>query len=258
MKLFYKEYGSGEPLIILHGLLGASGNWHTLSRNVFSEHFHVYTVDQRNHGRSPHGERFDYPAMANDVLELMDDQGIDAAHILGHSMGGKTAMFIATSHPDRVRKLIVADMAPRSYESGHDYILDALAHVDPADFESRDEIAAALGKHIGSPAVRQFLLKNLTLDKESGQYDWQMNLDAIRDNYDKVNVALPEDARFDGPTLFVRGDKSDYVSDADREEIEQHFPKAVITTVKDAGHWLHAEQPDVFGQTVTKFLRASG
>lgn len=256
MHLYYKEYGHGTPLIILHGLLGSSGNWHTLSRNIFSDRYNVYAVDLRNHGRSPHSDRFDYEAMSDDVLRLMDDRGIDSAHVLGHSMGGKTAMHFATRHPDRVRKLIVADIAPRSYPGRHDEILDALHAVDPADFNEREEIDSALSEYLSSPGVRLFLMKNLMMDRETRKYTWQMNLPVIRNNYDRVNEALPEDAQFDGPTLFIRGDRSDYVTDEDRDGIRHHFPKANIVTLKNAGHWLHADQPDAFGKTVMAFLNA--
>lgn len=256
MHLFYKDYGHGTPLVILHGLLGASGNWHTLSRNIFSEQYRVYALDQRNHGRSPHSDRFDYEVMVGDLRQFMDEEGIQSAHLLGHSMGGKTAMHFATQYPGRVKKLIVADIAPREYPGRHDEILDALAAVDPARFEDRNDIDAALAEHIDSKPIRLFLMKNLTLDREAKQYRWQMNLPAIRANYDRINQALPADARFEGPTLFIRGARSDYITDEDRDLIRRHFPKATVVTLKDAGHWLHADQPEAFAETVMVFLGA--
>jgi esterase len=254
MDLHYKAYGEGTPFLILHGFLGASGNWHTLSRNVFAQHFRVLAIDQRNHGRSPHSDVFDYETLATDVLRFMDKHDIDRTHLLGHSMGGKTAMHVATRYPDRVDRLVIADISPRAYDERHLEILDALAAIDPAKYADRNEIDEALSEYIRSKAIRLFLMKNLTIDRDSGSYDWQMNLEVLRENYPLINEALPDDARFDGPTLFVRGDKSDYVPDEDRELILSHFPLARIVTLKAAGHWLHAEQPDAFGETVVSFL----
>ncbi|NBB74409.1 MAG: alpha/beta fold hydrolase, partial [Bacteroidetes bacterium] len=139
-KLFYNEYGEGHPLIILHGLLGASGNWHTLSRTVFSDYFRVLAVDQRNHGRSFHSDRHDYPAMAEDVWHLLDDLQIESTHLLGHSMGGKTAMYAALAFPDRIDKLVVVDMAPKAYPPRHAPIIEALQGLDPSDYDSRGAI----------------------------------------------------------------------------------------------------------------------
>jgi esterase len=254
MDLHFRVYGDGHPLIILHGFLGASGNWHTLSRSVFAEHYRVFAVDQRNHGRSPHSNVFDYETLADDVLRFMDSQGIERSHLLGHSMGGKVAMHVAARYSDRIGRLIIADISPRAYDELHEEILDALAAVDPSGFSERDDIDRALAEYIPSSAIRMFLLKNLAHDREAGAYSWQMNLEVLRKNYPLINEALPEDALFEGPTLFIRGDRSAYVPDEDRELIARHFPLARIVTLKNAGHWLHAEQPDAFGKTVLAFL----
>lgn len=256
MDLFFRDYGSGPPLLILHGLLGASGNWHTLSGKLFSQAFHVFTLDLRNHGRSPHSDVFDYPTMASDVEAFMDKHGLETAHVVGHSMGGKAAMYLATTAPDRLGRLVVVDIAPKAYPARHEHILTALQAVHPPDYDDRSAIDAALAEHIDARPIRQFLLKNLTLDSETKTYRWQMNLDALVRNYDRVNEPLPAPAVFDGPTLFVRGERSDYIRDEDRSRITQHFPQARLVTIPGAGHWVHADAPDAFGEAVMDFLSA--
>lgn len=257
MELFFNKYGEeGPPLILLHGLLGANGNWHTLSRTAFQEVATVYAVDQRNHGRSPHTDRIDYPSMAADVKEFILGHDLKPAHLLGHSMGGKTAMQTALTDPDLVERLVVVDMAPKVYEPRHDEILDALAGIDPSNFEGRDEIDAVLAEDIPSVPVRQFLLKNLNYD--GNEYAWKMNLDAIQAHYDDLNAAVKGEAPFDGPALFVRGEQSDYVSDADVSLIKNLFPKAEIVTIDGAGHWVHVDAPDALATLVTKFLQSEG
>jgi len=256
MELYFKKYGeSGPPLLILHGLLGASGNWHTLSQKRFSEHFQVYAVDQRNHGRSPHSERFGYAAMAEDVRDLIEREDLPPAHLLGHSMGGKTAMHAALRFPERVDRLVVADMAPRAYPPHHREILNALADLDLARHDERDSIDEALAERIPSKPVRQFLLKNLDYDSEGG-YSWKMNLDAISASYENVNAAVESDTPFEGPALFVRGEQSGYVMGDDEDDIRALFPQAEIVTVEGAGHWLHADEPQAFAGTVMDFLTA--
>jgi len=253
MDLFYNRYGTdGPPLLILHGLLGANGNWHTLSRSAFQTVATVYTIDQRNHGRSPHTDRLDYPSMAADVKEFIEQHELGRAHLLGHSMGGKTAMQAALTYPSVVDRLIVVDMAPRAYTPRHTDLLDALARIDPSDYEDRDAIDDALANDVPSWAIRQFLLKNLDYDGE--EYAWKMNLDAIRRHYDDINAAVAEDRTFDGPALFVRGADSDYVSDEDWPDIRARFPNADLVTIEGAGHWVHADAPDALAETVTDFL----
>jgi pimeloyl-ACP methyl ester carboxylesterase len=253
MDLFYNQYGEdGPPLIILHGLLGANGNWHTLSRTAFKEVARVYAVDQRNHGRSPHTDRIDYPSMAADVKAFVQQHGLGRAHLLGHSMGGKTAMQTALTYPSIVDRLIVVDMAPRAYEPRHTALLEALARIDPTEYDDREAIDAALAEDVSSWAIRQFLLKNLDYDGE--RYTWKMNLDAIRRHYDDINAAVAEERTFDGPALFVRGADSDYVADDDVPDIRRRFPNAELVTIDDAGHWVHADAPDALAEVVTDFL----
>ena len=253
MKLFYNQYGdSGPPLIILHGLLGANGNWHTLSRSAFQKIARVYAVDQRNHGRSPHADRIDYPTLADDLRTFIDRHALAPAHLLGHSMGGKTAMQAALSYPDQVDRLIVVDMAPRAYPPEHKPLLEALARIDPTTYESRDAIDDALAEDVPSWRIRQFLLKNLDYDGET--YTWKMNLSALRAHYDDLTAEIPATGTFDGPTLFIRGSDSEYVTDADRDDIHERFPAAELVTIDGAGHWVHADAPEEFAEVVTDFL----
>lgn len=258
MKLYFRSYGSGHPLIILHGLLGSGGNWHTLSSRWFGQHFTVYAVDQRNHGRSPHSPEFDYEAMVADLVEFMKDQGLASAHVLGHSMGGKTAMHLALAHPERVDRLVVADMAPRAYPPSHDMIFDALHSIDPAKYGSRQEIDRALAQKIRDTGTRQFLLKNLAHDPASGGYTWQMDLEAIYNGYDRLNEPIASDHTFDKPALFIRGERSDYVRDEDISGIKWLFPEAEVVTIPDAGHWVHADAPEPFAKAVLAFLTGTG
>ncbi|PSQ95106.1 MAG: alpha/beta hydrolase [Bacteroidetes bacterium SW_9_63_38] len=254
MELFYNQYGDkGPPLIILHGLLGAHGNWHTLSRTSFSDAATVYAVDQRNHGRSPHTDRMDYAGMAADVRDFIARHDLDDVILLGHSMGGKTAMQTALSYPEAIDRLIVADMAPKAYEARHDDLLEALARIDPTTYEDREAIDAALAEDVPSRPTRQFLLKNLDYDGE--QYSWRMNLDAIRAHYDDINAALPQDETYDGPTLFIRGGTSDYVSEDDLPDTRSRFPAAQLVTIDGAGHWVHADSPTPFAEAVMDFLQ---
>ena len=256
MDLAFKAYGdAGPPLVILHGLLGSGGNWHTLSRRAFAPHFRVFTVDLRNHGRSPHSDRFDYPAMVEDLVAFFDAHGLGAAHVLGHSMGGKVAMHIALEHPDRVDRLVVVDIAPKAYPARHLKLLDALRALDPTAYDSRNAIDQALATDVPDRAVRQFLLKNLGYDTERKQYAWQMNLDAIHARYAAVNTAIDPGPPFAGPALFVRGSRSDYVADDDLPDIRALFPQARLVTIDGAGHWVHAEQPDALAEAVLDFLR---
>lgn len=253
MELFYKEYGEGHPLIILHGLLGASGNWHTLAGRAFAKHFHVFTVDQRNHGRSPHDPVHDYPAMADDLEAFMDRHGLATAHVMGHSMGGKTAMQFALTRPHRVDRLVVVDIAPKRYPPWQIHLFDALRNLDLNAFRSRAEIDAALARRVPSAAVRQFLLKNLRTERHGG-FSWIVNLEALYRNYERLSDDIPATGTFDGPTLFVRGGDSPYVTDEDLPRIRRRFPRAEVVTIPGAGHWVHADAPEAFARAVIDFL----
>ncbi len=253
MDLYFKSYGAGPPLTILHGLLGAGGNWHTLSSRLFGTKYKTIVVDQRNHGRSPHHPVMDYPSMAEDLVALMARLEIERTHLLGHSMGGKTAMHMALTHPQSVDRLVVVDIAPKAYPPGHLQLLAALSELDPSEYDKRSEIDAALARSIPSNPIRQFLLKNLRMDGP-GHYSWQMNLDAITEQYDAICGTVGGDNTFAGPTLFIRGGASPYILDADIPDIRKRFPAAEVITVPGVGHWVHAEAPEAFGRIVMEFL----
>jgi pimeloyl-ACP methyl ester carboxylesterase len=253
MDLHFAAYGSGPPLIILHGLLGSGDNWVTVSRRL-AGHNRVFAVDARNHGRSPHDPRCDLKVMAEDVVDFMGQHDLVSSVLLGHSMGGKTAMQIALTRPERVGKLIVVDIAPREYPHDHDELLDALDTIDLARFRERVEVEEALTQSVPRKAVRQFLVKNLRRD-ESGGLVWKMNLPVIRENYAAIAGDVPAKGEFRGPTLFIRGDRSSYVRDDDREPILKIFPTGRIHTIPGAGHWVHADAPEEFVTVVGEFLR---
>jgi len=252
MKLFRQTFGSGFPLLIIHGLLGASGNWQTMAKTRFGPFFRTITLDLRNHGKSPHSDSFSFAEMAEDVLELMQDEGVDRAHILGHSMGGKLAMHMALEHPEVVEKLIVADIAPRKYHRRHDTIFNALHSVDFSTISSRNDVDEVVKRSIPDLGVRQFLLKNLI--RKQGQLAWGMNLDAIERAYEELIREVEAWEVFEGDALFIRGSRSDYVKDDDLISIRALFPFSTIETIEEAGHWLHAEKPDEFASLCLKFL----
>lgn len=253
MPLHFEQYGAGRPLLILHGLFGSLENWRTLSK-IFARSFQVFVPDQRNHGRSPHSTEFTYPAMMADLREFMEKQELSSAHLLGHSMGGKTAMLFALTYPDSVDKLIVVDIAPKAYARGHDDIFSALFSLDLSTIHSRQEADVALAKTIPNLALRQFLLKNLDRD-EAGGFRWRSGLEEIHQNYPEMIKALDVNQwQFTQPTLFIRGAQSDYIRDTDLPAITAMFPQARLATIPQAGHWVHAEKPQEFARLVLDFL----
>lgn len=254
MQLFFHEYGAGHPLIILHGLLGSLDNWHTLS-TIFARSFRVIAVDQRNHGRSRHSEEMTYEAMAQDIVELLDRLDLSTAHVLGHSMGGKSAMQLALRHRQRISKLIVVDIAPRAYPPLHDEIFEALLSVNLAALESRQQVDEALAVSIGNRAIRQFLMKNLARNPAGG-FSWRPDVRALKDNYSLISAEITDTRPFPRPTLFVKGSRSPYISESDKADILRLFPKAEIVSV-EAGHWVHADAPEPFAAAVMSFLNAA-
>ncbi|MDA0874181.1 MAG: alpha/beta fold hydrolase, partial [Bacteroidetes bacterium] len=241
MQLYRQISGDGPHLIIIHGLLGASGNWASLVRSAYAPHFRTVTPDLRNHGRSPHAPEFSYPAMASDVLELMDEEGIERAHLIGHSMGGKLAIHLALNHPERIDRLVVADIGPRAYIPSHEAIFNAMEALHPERYASRPEVDEAFSRHITDPGLRQFLLKSL--DREDDGYRWGINLPAIRQGYPEIIGAIDSWETFDGDVLFVGGSQSSYLSESDLPLIRALFPFAELTMIEGAGHWLHADRP---------------
>lgn len=252
MQLHCKESGAGPAVILLHGLFGSSDNWHTVATRL-SEKFHVFALDHRNHGQSPHSPEMDYPIMAADVDRFCASQGLADARVLGHSMGGKTAMQLALNFPHRVGKLVVADMAPRAYAPAHDKIFAALLALDPPQFQHRAQIEDALAPDIPNPVLRRFLLKNLGRDA-SGRLFWKINLPGLARNYWRLREPVGGPAPFPKPALFIRGGRSQYLLPEDEPLLREWFPDAEIKTIPDAGHWVHADQPAEFLRLLLEFL----
>jgi pimeloyl-ACP methyl ester carboxylesterase len=261
MELFFRKYGQGPPLIIIHGLYGSSDNWVSVGREL-AKNFEVFLIDQRNHGRSPHSTDHNYQLLKEDLLEFMNKQSIEKAIIVGHSMGGKTAMFFAADYPERISHLIVVDISPRSYKStnsnqllSHTTIIRAMFNLDFYGITSRDEINEILAKSISEDRIRQFLLKNIKRSKNN-EYSWSLNLKTIRNELPEIMDGLDEDQSeiIGFPVLFIKGANSDYILDEDRKFIYQIFPFADIETIPKAGHWVHAEQPELFLQKVRSFI----
>jgi pimeloyl-ACP methyl ester carboxylesterase len=252
MRLHFKKSGQGKAVILLHGLFGSADNWHFVAQRL-AERFHVFAVDQRNHGQSPHDDEMDYPLMAADVENFFIAQKIASAFVIGHSMGGKTAMQFALQFPNRVEKLVVADMAPRAYSPAHAPIFAALLALDLPAFQTRQQLEDALAPAIPDLALRRFLLKNLGRN-DNGAFYWKMNLSGLAKNYPQLCAALNWEIPFTKPTLFLRGGKSKYISAADEPEIFRLFPAAKIQTIAGANHWVHADAPEEFLKLVLDFL----
>jgi esterase len=252
MRLHYREQGQGPPLIILHGLFGSLDNWAFISQRL-SEDFCVLAVDLRNHGQSPHAPEMNYAAMAEDVRNFMEERQLSSTYLMGHSMGGKTAMQLALEHPELVDRLIVVDIAPRAYRPVHDPIFEALLALNLRDFPTRAEVEEALTAKIPDLATRRFLLKGLARNPE-GSFQWKFNLHSLRANYASLNMASKSDRPFHHPTLFIRGENSDYIRDQDLSDIQRLFPLSEVVTIPGASHWVHAETPEIFLENVKQFL----
>lgn len=253
--LHHKIIGEGEPLLILHGLFGMLDNWMSLAKR-FGEFYEVHLIDLRNHGHSFHSEIHNYDAMASDIVEYINSKGLDSVNLLGHSMGGKTAMLTATLHSDLIKKLIIVDIAPKFYAPHHQSIIEGLFAVKAAKIKSRKEADAVLAQHFDNTGIRMFLLKNLYW-KTKTELDFRFNLEAIVSQIDQIGSALQEGLTFDNPTLFIDGEKSDYILDSDLSLIDEHFSDNEIIEISNAGHWVHAENPDMFWEKVMQFLQYS-
>jgi pimeloyl-ACP methyl ester carboxylesterase len=247
--------GEGTPFVILHGFLGMGDNWKTLAQEFSERGFQVHLIDQRNHGRSFHDDDFNYDLLAKDIKHYCESYDINNMVLLGHSMGGKTAMLFATKYPDLVSKLIVADISPRFYPIHHDTILEGLTVLENMDLKSRTKADEILQEYVSDFGTRQFLLKNL-YRKTKEKLALRVNLPVLKAHVSEVGEALPNHAQYYGNTLFLRGDKSEYIGVQDESIIKAHFPNSEIKTIKNAGHWLHAENPKEFYQNVMQFLKA--
>lgn len=247
--------GIGKPLIILHGFLGMSDNWKTLGGKYAENGFEVHLVDQRNHGKSFHSTDFNYVVMSDDLKRYLNYHQIDRASVIGHSMGGKTAMQFACDFPEQTEKLLIADISPKYYPPHHNVIIDALNSLDFSKIPSRIEADRELAKHITEPGIRQFLLKNLYwVDK--GQLGFRFNLDVLSTKMEEIGENIGSSDRYEGETLFLKGEKSEYIVNSDLTEIKRHFPKATLETISNSGHWLHAENPKEFFEKSTMFLNS--
>ncbi len=265
MELFYRRIGSGKPLIILHGLFGSSDNWYSIGKQLSGNH-EVFLVDQRNHGQSPHHALHNYIALSDDLHEFIVQHNIFRPVIMGHSMGGRTAMFFAARHPKLIDKLIVADISPCSYNPSnhpeealqHEKIISALRNVDLSAVSSRREADIRLAQTISSLPLRQFLLKNIKTDNH-GKFHWRFNIDAIENNLSEIykgidTLPLPEKNQISFPALFIRGQLSGYIQEKDITCIYNYFSNASVVTIPQAGHWLHTEQPELVIDFIKKFL----
>ncbi|MEI8135761.1 MAG: alpha/beta fold hydrolase [Bacteroidota bacterium] len=255
MKLAYREFGQGQPLIILHGLFGQSDNWNTLAKGFSEKEFHVFTLDQRNHGLSPHSDVWNYDVMADDLKEFIDEHKLVNPILLGHSMGGKTVMFFEMKYTGVASKIIIADISPRAYDPHHTEVLEALNAVDFKIIKTRKEAEAILNNYLSDFGTKQFLLKNIYWrDSENNLMDWRFNLKVITSNSNNICVEVPK-GKSDLPTLVVRGEKSNYVIENDLMGFKRYFPNYKLETILDSGHWMHAEKPEGFFESVINFIK---
>jgi len=255
MQLTCRTYGETErpAIVLMHGLFGSSGNWGSVARQLAAR-YHVLVPDLRNHGRSPHAPRHDYPAMAGDVLELLDRHAVQSATLVGHSMGGKVAMHLALTAAARVAGLVVVDMAPVSYTHGFEVVLAGFAAVDLGGIGSRADANAQMRSAVPGSAVRAFLLQNL--ERRDGRWCWRHNLQALAAAQSTITgfPDYPVEAVYAGPTLFLHGALSDYVRPSHHVVIRQRFPNAGLEAIEGAGHWVYADQPAAFLECLDGFL----
>jgi pimeloyl-ACP methyl ester carboxylesterase len=264
MKLFFRKYGEGPPLVILHGLYGSSDNWASIARRL-SGNFSVYLPDQRNHGESPHSDVHDYPSMCEDLRELADDLGLESFFLAGHSMGGKTAVLFARRWPWRIKGLAVADISPfeTKFSNANSFrqhleLLQILAGTDISGAASRDELEKLFLESIPSPRTRSLLMKNARR-KTAGGFEWKINHKALLNNLDRIAESVADagettEAVTGFPVLFLKGEKSDYLPTGDFPKILRLFPAAEIKIIKNSGHWIHADNPDEVCSALLSFL----
>lgn len=268
MKLFFRKLGEGKPLFILHGLFGLSDNWNTVGKALAAQ-FEVYLIDLRNHGSSPHSDVWTYEAMADDIKELIEDLtptlkggnsnsplgggGNQQITLMGHSLGGKVAMQFASMYPEMLKKLIVADMAPKDYPGKQFDFIEKLLSINLAEMKTRKEAETALTSIVKDWATVQLLLKNIQWNEEN-KLAWKFNLKVIAENQDKIGNTFSIKNKIETPTLFIRGEKSNYILDSDIPQIKSIFPNSEVKTIAGAGHWVHAEKPEEFANAVLGFI----
>ncbi len=254
MNLFFREFGEGQPAIILHGLFGQSDNWVTVGHRI-ADQFHVFIPDQRNHGQSPHTPVHSFPAMADDLSEFIEEHEIVNPILIGHSMGGKVAMTYALENPGKVKKLVIIDISPRKYPERviHTQVISQMMSIDLEKPFTRGEVEKLLDERIPDTRIRMFIMKNLYY-KLHGRLAWRLNLEAINQSMELLFDGINSENKYKGPTLFIRGGKSDYVLDSDFPLIKKLFPEAVIKTIDGATHWVHADAPEELCALLSGFL----
>jgi pimeloyl-ACP methyl ester carboxylesterase len=246
--------GQGKPLVIIHGFMGMGDNWKTLGGQYAANGFQVHALDMRNHGKSFHSDVFTYDAMVQDVADYCAENNLEKIDLIGHSMGGKVGMFFAIQHSELLNKLVVADIAPKYYTPHHQTELGALNAVDFTQKPDRAAVEATLSEYIDDAGTRQFLMKNLYW-KEPAQLDFRFNLAVFNTDINNIGQVLPEGSVYNGPVLFLRGDRSKYIKDTDLDLIGRHFPDYTIKTITNSGHWVHAENPKEFLEYTLEFLK---
>ena len=254
MKLYFKEIGEGKPILFLHGLFGMSDNWQSFAKRVADLGYKCILIDQRDHGRSPWTNEFNYEILAKDILELCDFLALDKYSILGHSMGGKTAMSIAKYAEDHLLKLIIVDIAPKRYRPGHDEIFKALHALPLLTAENRNELYEVLKTELDDEMVVQFLMKNIQRNAEGTGFSIKFNLELLEREYKNIIEDVFIEDRISTQTLFCRGELSPYILQEDFDKINQTFRHVKIETIPKAGHWIHADQPDLLFKSVAVFL----
>jgi len=263
LKLSFRKFGEGKPLIILHGLFGSADNWNTLAKR-YSQHFEVFVVDQRNHGLSPHHAIFNYKEVSNDLLKFLEDNYLDNVSIIGHSMGGKVAMQFAAEHANKINKLIVVDISPRYYKPHHQKVLNALHSINFDEVSTRKQAEEILNPMLNDIATTQFLLKNIYWSDdviegtENKKLAWRFNLNGITNSIENVGSESPKPNYTDSQNLkvlFIKGANSNYIEDFDKKIIREYYSNAIIKTIENAGHWVQAEQPEIFFEITNSFLQ---
>ncbi len=247
------KYGA-QNVVILHGLFGDLNNWRAQADRL-AEHYRVHSMDLRNHGASPHVAGMTYSQIAADVAFTCDSMKITSTHIIGHSMGGKTAMQLALSRPNLVDRLVVVDIGPRRYPHHHNNIIQGLQQLNATSLNSRTQADELLQHFVAESGTRSFLLKNLKRS-QNNEYRLRVNLDEIVSGYDDIADHITSDTPFEKPVLFIKGAESDYLTEADRAPIAALFTQPALKTIAGASHWPHSEKPDVIYKILADFLAA--
>lgn len=254
IQLNFKVFGEGKPLLILHGLFGSLDNWQTIAKHTASLGFKTYIIDQRNHGKSPHVASHTYTDMANDLNDFMIQEKIEKGYLVGHSMGGKAVMQFAALYPEKIEKLVVVDIGPKYYPPHHQEVLHALHSFDFSKVNDRKSAEEEMSLYIKEEGVKQFLLKNLER-KSATEFQWKMNLSLLSKDIENIGAEITLPKPFETKTLFIAGANSSYVLKEDREGIKKQFPTAQVVYIANAGHWIHAEQPENFTAILLNFLQ---